>query len=47
MAEEKRGRNPRNQKSTTHVGGPLIKRESSILDGEKLDKNGLSLRDYE
>lgn len=38
--------NPRLKNTINHVGGAMIKRESSILDGEELDKHGLSLRDY-
>ena len=46
MAKEPKHRNPRNEKSTEHIGGAAIKRVSSILDAEELDKNGLSIRDY-
>ena len=40
-------RNKRLMKGASHVGGTMIERSTSILDGEKLDKHGLSLRDYE
>lgn len=40
-------RNKRRMKGKSHIGGAMIERETSILDGEKLDKHGLSLRDYQ
>ena len=39
-------RNKRLLSKGKHVGGALIERETSILDGDELDKRGLSLRDY-
>ena len=40
-------RNKRLMKGTSHVGGAMVEREISLLDGRKLDKHGLSLRDYQ
>jgi len=39
-------RNKRLIKGTSHVGGAMITREVSLMDGLKLDKHGLTLRDY-
>jgi len=33
-------------KGTSHVGGAMVEREISLMDGLKLDKHGLTLRDY-
>jgi len=39
-------RNKRLMKGTSHVGGAMVVREVSLLDGLKLDKYGLTLGDY-
>lgn len=31
----------------SHVGGAMVKREVSIYDSLKMDKRGLTLRDYQ
>jgi len=40
-------KNKRLMSGVSHVGGPLIEREVSIYDGLKMDKRGLTLRDYQ
>ena len=40
-------RNKRLMKGKSHVGGAMIERDVSILDGLKMDKRGLTLRDYQ
>jgi len=40
-------RNKRLMKGASHVGGAMVGREISLMDGLKLDKHGLSLRDYQ
>ena len=39
-------RNKRLMKGTSHVGGAMVEREISLIDGLTLDKHGLTLRDY-
>lgn len=39
-------RNKRLMTGSTHVGGAMIEREISLMDGLKMDKHGLTLRDY-
>jgi len=39
--------NKRLMTGSSHVGGAMVARETSILDGLKMDKHGLTLRDYE
>ncbi len=39
-------KNKRLMHGSSHVGGAMVERERSILDGLKLDKHGLTLRDY-
>lgn len=38
--------NKRLTHGSSHVGGAMITREVSLMDGLKLDKHGLTLRDY-
>jgi len=40
-------RNKRLMKGKSHIGGAMIKRDVSILDGLKMDKRGLTLTDYQ
>ena len=39
-------KNKRLMHHSSHVGGALIEREISIMDGLAMDKHGLTLRDY-
>ena len=39
-------RNKRLMSGTFHVGGAMVEREVSLLDGVKMDKHGLTLQDY-
>jgi len=40
-------KNKRLMKGISHVGGAMVEREVSIYDGLKMDKRGLTLRDYQ
>lgn len=39
-------KNKRLMHGSSHVGGAMVEREVSIMDGLKMDKHGLTLRDY-
>ncbi len=39
-------KNKRLMHGTLHVGGAMVEKEVSLLDGVTMDKHGLTLRDY-